>query len=177
MKIGKTRIETTGTSITEVDVEAVVNPANDMLWMGGGVSSLIRKSGGADIENEALKQAPAAIGDAVVTGAGNLSARWIIHAVISGQDLTATEAAIRKAARSALESAAGIGAKSLALPLLTTGVHDVEVHVDAAMIVDVVVGFLVSETHTLERLVFIAPDEATRSVIKEALMEKFTRHV
>lgn len=176
MKIGKTRIDITGTTLSEIDAEAVVNPANDMLWMGGGVSSLLKKNGGPDIENEALKHAPAAIGDAVVTGAGDLDARWIIHAVISGQDLTATEAAIRDAARSVLDAAARLGVKSLAFPLLTTGIHDVEVHIDAATIVDVVVGFLVNEPHTLERLVFSAPDEATRSVVKNALMEKFTRH-
>ncbi len=123
-----------------------------------------------------MKHAPAAIGDAVVTGAGNLDARWIIHAIISGQDLTATEAAIRNATRSILEAAARISVKSLALPLLTTGIHDVEVHIDAATIVDVVVDFLVNEPHALERLVFSAPDEAARSVVKNALMEKFTRH-
>jgi O-acetyl-ADP-ribose deacetylase (regulator of RNase III) len=176
MKIGKTRIETTGTDLSAVDTEAVINPANDMLWMGGGVSSQIRKAGGPVIEEEALKLAPASVGDAVITGAGNLKARWVIHAVISGQDLTATESAIRKAARSAMESAARIGAKSLAIPLLTTGIHDVEIHIDAATIVDVVVDFLVNEPHKIERLVFTASDEVARSVISDTLMEKFTRH-
>ncbi len=46
MKIGKTRIDMTGKAISEIDAEALVNPANDMLWMGGGVSSLLKKTAG-----------------------------------------------------------------------------------------------------------------------------------
>ena len=96
MKIGKTHVEVSGEKIAKLDVNGIVNPANNMLWMGGGISSEIRKAGGKSIEEEALNKAPAETGDAVVTGAGDLKARWIIHAVISGQDLTVNEATLLK---------------------------------------------------------------------------------
>ena len=69
MKIGKTRIDVVDEPITGLETAGIVNPANDMLWMGGGVSAEIRKAGGESIEQEAIAQAPAEIGSVVVTGA------------------------------------------------------------------------------------------------------------
>ncbi|MFC1650983.1 macro domain-containing protein [Candidatus Latescibacterota bacterium] len=176
MKIGKTRIEVIGENIAGIDVEGIINPANDMLWMGGGISSEIRKAGGASIEKEAIGKAPSEIGTVVVTGAGKMKARWIFHAVISGQDLSTTEESIRKAMRACLEKTKETGCRSLAVPVLATGIHDIEVHIDVSGIVDETVDFLVNEKHPLEYVAFIGESGETREILNEALLEKFTKH-
>ena len=176
MKIGKTRIEVVGDRITGLNVGGIINPANDMLWMGGGISAEIRKAGGESIEQEAIGFAPAEIGTAIVTGAGNLKARWIFHAVISGQDLKTTEKSVRSAMRVCLEKAAEKGCRSIAVPMLATGIHDIEVHLDISGMVDVAVDFLVNENHSLEYVAFIGEDTKTRDIVNETLLEKFTKH-
>ena len=177
MRIGKTRLEVVGVSIAELDVEAIVNPANNMLWMGGGISSEIRKAGGDSIETEALEKAPSDIGEAVITAAGNLNARWIIHAVISDQNLSTSEDAIRKAVTACLLKANEIGCKSLAFPVLALGTHDLEVHIVITMTVEETVKYLVNEKHSLEKVVFVDRDEGIREIFNRALIEKFTKHV
>ena len=177
MKIGKTRLEVVGVNIAKLDVEAIVNPANNMLWMGGGISSEIRKAGGDSIETEAMKKAPSDIGEAVVTGAGKLNARWIIHAVISEQDITTSEEAIRKAVTACLSKANEIGCKSLAFPVLALGAHDLEVHIVTNITVDETVKYLVNEKHSLENVVFVDRDENIREIFNRRLVEKFTKHV
>ena len=177
MKIGKTRLKVVGVNIAELDVEAIVNPANNMLWMGGGISSEIRKAGGDSIETEAMKKAPSDIGEAVVTGAGKLNARWIIHAVISEQNITTSEKAIRKAVTSCLSKANEIGCKSLAFPMLTLGAHDLEMHIVTNITVDETVKYLVNEKHSLENVVFVDRDKGIREIFNMTLLEKFTKHV
>ncbi len=177
MKIGKTRLEVVDVDVAGLNVECIVNPANNMLWMGGGISSEIRKAGGESIEKEALKKAPSNIGEAVVTGAGKLKARWIIHAVICDQNLKTSENAIRKAVASCLSKAGEIGCKSLAFPVLTPGAHDLEIHVVANSIVDETVKYLINEKHSLESVVFTDKDEIIREIFSKALLEKFTKHV
>ena len=154
----------------------IVKPANNMLVLGGGISSEIRKAGGESIEEEALKKAPGVIGEAVVTGAGNLKARWIIHAVIADQDLTASEESIRLATRSCLVKAEEIGCKSLAFPLLCTGTHDLEIHVVIHIMVDETVNYLVNENHSIENVVFFDKEKEIRKIFDKTLMEKFTKH-
>jgi len=177
VKIGKTRLKVVGVNIAELDVEAIVNPANNMLWMGGGISSEIRKAGGDSIETEAMKKAPSDIGEAVITGAGKLNARLIIHAVISEQDLTTSEETIRKAVTACLSKANEIGCKSLAFPMLTLGAHDLEVHIVANITVDETVKYLVNEKHSLENVVFVDRDKGIREIFNMTLIEKFTKHV
>ncbi len=176
MKIGKTRIDTADSKLSDLDVRGIVNPANNMLWFGGGISAEIRKSGGKSLEEETLKKAPAAVGDAVVTGAGDLTARWIIHAVISDQGLVSNEEAIRSAVKACLVKAGEIGCKSLAFPLLVTGTHDVELHVIVRIMVDETVSYLINENHSLEHVIFIDKDSEIRVIFTSTLIEKFTKH-
>ncbi len=175
MKIGKTRLDVVFGDITGQDTEAIVNPANDMLWYGGGVSSTIRKAGGESLETEAMAKAPAEKGSAVVTGGGNLS-RWIIHAVISGQDLTTGEDVIGSAAEAVMKRADEIRCASLAIPLIDTAGYGVEIHVAAGIVVDRVVDYLVREKSHIERVVFVEHDTDLRGVYDTALHEKFSSH-
>ena len=67
--IGQTAIETQKGDITRAQVEAIVNAANNHLWMGGGVAGALKRAGGAEIESEAMAKGPVEVGEAVVTGA------------------------------------------------------------------------------------------------------------
>ena len=109
-------------NIADLDVDAVVNAANDHLWMGAGVAGALKRAGGADIEREAMALGPIAVGQAVVTSGGRLRARHVIHAAVMGQDLRTSAAAIAAATRSTLVRANEIGARSVALPAFGTGV-------------------------------------------------------
>ncbi len=175
MKIGKTRIDVIVGDIAAMDTAAIVTPANDMLWTGSGVSARIHREGGPSIETEALAKAPAAIGSAVATKAGGLKARHVIHAVISGQDLTTDEAKVRAAVRSSLAKADELRCGSLAMPLLDSASFDVEVHVAARIIVDETVNYLLGVKSALERIVFVEDEENLRGLIDTVLREKFTR--
>jgi len=176
MKIGKTRIDVIDTKVSDLEIRGIVNPANNMLWFGGGISAEIRKSGGKSIEEEALKKAPAAVGEAVVAGAGGLKVRWIIHAVISDQNLISSEESIRSAVKACLVKAGEIKCNSLAFPLLVTGTHDVEMHVIVHIMVDETVNYLINENHSLEYVVFIDKDREIRDIFSSTLIEKFTKH-
>ncbi|MBA7584169.1 hypothetical protein ES708_26122 [subsurface metagenome] len=176
MKIGKTKLEAVIGNIAAMEVDAVVNPSNNMLWMGGGASASIRKNGGDSIESDALTRAPADIGSAVCTSAGTLKARWVIHAVLCDQDLVTNEKNIRQATGAVFREAETLKCTSIALPMLNTGEYDVEIHTAAAIMVDVTVNYLVTANKSLVRVVFAADKDSIKDIFSHALREKFTRH-
>jgi O-acetyl-ADP-ribose deacetylase (regulator of RNase III) len=108
--------------ICDLEVDAIVNPANVTLWMATGVGDAIKRAGGDEIEFAAVRQGPANLGDAIVTGAGRLAARYVIHAVSLDRDRRTSAAGIARALRSAFARARELGVESLAVPALGTGV-------------------------------------------------------
>lgn len=116
------KVSLTQGDITDQKVDAVVNAANNHLWMGSGVAGAIKSRGGREIEDEAVGKGPVAVGEAVITGAGRLPARWVIHAAVMGQDLRTDFDKIKLATANALARAAELGVASVAFPALGTGV-------------------------------------------------------
>jgi len=108
--------------ICDLEVDAIVNPANVTLWMSTGVAGAIKRRGGDEIEFAAVRQAPVALGDAIVTGGGALAARWVIHAVSLDHQRRTSAEAIERAVRSAMTRARELGVETLAIPALGTGV-------------------------------------------------------
>jgi O-acetyl-ADP-ribose deacetylase (regulator of RNase III) len=108
--------------ITTREVDAIVNAANNAFWMGSGVAGAIKSKGGGQIEREAMAQGPVAPGESVITSAGLLPARHVVHAAVMGQDLQTDADLIRRATASALVCAAERGLESIAFPALGTGV-------------------------------------------------------
>jgi O-acetyl-ADP-ribose deacetylase (regulator of RNase III) len=121
-KIGRLQLTAVLGDITEQATDAVVNAANNHLWMGSGVAGAIKARGGEEIEREAMKLGPIEPGQAVTTAAGRLRARYCIHAAAMGQDLVTGADLITKATRSALAEATRLGLDSIAFPALGTGV-------------------------------------------------------
>jgi len=116
------RIELWNGDICELEVDAIVNPANLSLWMATGVGGAIKRAGGDAIEFAAVRQAPVPLGESIVTTAGKLAAKAVIHAVSLDRDRRTSGSAIEAAVRSAMARAREIGATSVAFPALGTGV-------------------------------------------------------
>ncbi len=114
--------------ITRARVEAIVNAANSLLIMGGGVAGAIKRAGGRIIEEEAVKHAPLPVGKAVATTAGKLPARYVIHAPTMPQPAMRIplENAIL-ATRVSLQEADRIGIRTVAFPAMGAGVGGLSV--------------------------------------------------
>lgn len=121
-RIGSITLDILEGDITSQNVDAIVNAANDALWMGGGVAGAIKSRGGGIIEREAIALGPIDPGDAVVTTAGRLPARYVIHAAVMGQDLRTCDTFIGCATTRALDRARELNLASVAFPALGTGV-------------------------------------------------------
>lgn len=116
------RIELVQGDITALEVDAIVNAANNRLVMGAGVAGAIKRRGGREIEEEAVKKGPIPVGEAAVTGAGRLKARYVIHAAVMAMDFETDAEKIRTATRNTLKRARELGVASIAFPALGTGV-------------------------------------------------------
>ncbi len=117
-----TRIQIWYGDICDLEVDAIVNAANTSLWMSTGVGGALKQAGGEQIEFAAVRQAPVSLGDAIVTPAGRLAARMVIHAVSLDRDRRTSVAVIEAAIRSAFARAREYGVTTIAFPALGTGV-------------------------------------------------------
>jgi O-acetyl-ADP-ribose deacetylase (regulator of RNase III) len=115
------RIRVRQGDLTSFEGDAIVNSANTRLVLEKGVAGAIRQAGGAVIQQECDRQAPIGMGQGVVTSAGKLAARIVIHVAIMGDEPTTVDT-IRRATESALRLAAEHGAARIAMPVLGSGI-------------------------------------------------------
>jgi O-acetyl-ADP-ribose deacetylase (regulator of RNase III) len=154
------RLEVVEGDITQLEVDAIANAANNHLWMGAGVAGAIKRAGGKEIEREAVAKGPIEVGDAIATGAGRLNARHVIHGAVMGQDLRTNAELVTRTTRSCLEVADELGCRSLALPAFGTGVGGFPLDECARIMVAEARAY---EPAVLERVVFaVFGDEARR---------------
>lgn len=166
---GEVRLELRRGDITELEVDAIVNAANNQLWMGAGVAGAIRRKGGKEIEAEAVSRGPIAIGEAVVTAAGRLKAKYVIHAAVMGQDLVTDAEKIKAATENSLLRAEELGLKSIAFPALGTGVGGFSLRECARIMGSVLREHMAGQT-SLEQVVFVLfSDQAYRAFEEEAV--------
>jgi O-acetyl-ADP-ribose deacetylase (regulator of RNase III) len=150
--------------ISTFEGDAVVNAANNHLRLGSGVAGALARRGGGAIQEECdeilRKDGPIKVGEAAITGAGKLRARFVIHAAAMG-DVPVTPESIRNATRSALELAEEHGVRSIAFPILGTGVGGFPFSEAARVMVEAVRDF-VSTDPGIESIVFFGytPDQA-----------------
>lgn len=125
-----TTIDVVRGDITTVAVDAIVNAANSGLLGGGGVDGAIHRAGGPDILAQCRQLRTTSLrdglptGDAVATTGGRLPARWVIHTV--GPVYSTSEdrsALLRSAYTRSLEVADSVGARTVAFPLISSGVY------------------------------------------------------
>jgi O-acetyl-ADP-ribose deacetylase (regulator of RNase III) len=154
-KIKNTTVSLQTGDITEMDTDAIVNAANNHLWMGGGVAGAIKRRGDQVIEDEAVEQGPISIGEAVITTGGNLRSRHVIHAAGMGTDLVTDETKIHNATLNALKRAEEAGLKSIAFPSIGTGVGGFPVAKAAEVMIGAVRDYLDQENSGLETVIFV----------------------
>jgi len=118
--------------LTQINCDAIVNPANSFGYMGGGVAGAIKRIGGTEIEKEAISQAPIDVGKAVATTAGTLPCIYVIHAPTMKQPaMRISVENVKHATQAALKLGVELKLKSIAIPGMGTGVGRVPVE-DAA---------------------------------------------
>jgi O-acetyl-ADP-ribose deacetylase (regulator of RNase III) len=161
-------IEVLQADITKLEVDAIANAANTDLRHGGGVAGAIVRAGGRGIQDESDRAAPIELGEAVATGAGELPARWVIHAATMHLGGPTSADIIRRAAASTLRAADELGARSLGLVAFGTGVGGFPVEEAARIEVEEVRGHLDGGSG-LERVVFCVFGDEAEAAFSDAL--------
>lgn len=164
------RIEAVLGDITEQDVDAVVNAANQSLLGGGGVDGAIHRAAGPELLAECKTLGGCPTGDAKATGGYRLPARWVIHAVGPGwrggghgeADLLAS------CYRRSLEVADDLGARSIAFPGISTGVYGYPKDEAATVAVETI---RATPTTSVELVRLVAFDEETLRLLEDRLAE------
>jgi len=136
--------------------------------MGSGVAGALLRNGGQEIEEEAVRKGPVACGEAVVTGAGRLRAKWVIHAVVMGQDLRTNVSTITLATKSSLKRADEVGAKTIAFPALGTGVGGFPLEECARLMLAAIHEHAASKT-SLEKATFVLYGSRSFQTFKDEL--------
>ncbi|SFM90619.1 macro domain-containing protein [Thermodesulforhabdus norvegica] len=159
--------------ITEMDTDAIVNAANEQLILGGGVAGAIRKKGGPSIQEECNRIGGTTVGNAVVTGAGNLKAKYVIHAVGPRYGEGDEDRKLRNATWNSLLRATEKGCSSIAFPAISTGIFGFPKDRCARIMLRTVKEFLEKEQTTLSRVAFCLFTREDLSVFEEAMKEAF----
>lgn len=159
--------------ITDQDTEAIVNAANNHLWMGAGVAGSIKRKGGVEIEQEAVAQGPIEVGAAVLTSGGKLKARYVIHAAAMGQDLHTDAEKIGAATRNSLKLAEEQHISSISFPALGTGVGGFSPFHCAKIMITEAVTFLQTAKH-VRTIRFVLFDQATFEAFNQELKLQFS---
>lgn len=154
--------------ITDLEVDGIVNAANNKLIMGGGVAGAIKRKGGIEIEREAVSKGPISIGEAIVTGAGKLKVKYVIHAATMGMDFKTDSEKIRMATRNSMKRAVEYKIKSVAFPALGTGVGGFSFE-EAAKIMYEEVKKFEEEKDAPERVIFVLYREEDYEKFKKVL--------
>jgi len=152
--------------ITDMDVDAIVNAANNDLMLGAGVAGAILRKGGDSIQRECNEIGSIPVGYAAITGAGNLKARYVIHAASMGLgDVPTTAKSLRTSTAHALRLAAERGLKTIAFPAVGTGVSGFPMDECAELMLTEAAQHLSGAT-SLETVHFVLFDEKAREVFQ-----------
>src|SRR5689334_15400568 len=166
-------IELATADITTMDVDAIVNPANEALQLGSGVAGAIRQRGGPTIQEECDLIGTCAVGQAVVTKGGKLRSKWVIHAVgpVWKGGNYGEEMLLASAVLQALRRAEDIGAASIALPAISGGAFGFPIDKAAEIAVAAVRSFAPNAEY-VKKIVFCLFDDAAYDAFQQALNAK-----
>lgn len=165
-------IELVQGDITELATDAIVNAANSQLILGAGVAGAIRRKGGPSIQEECLAIGYCEVGDAVITGGGDLKARHVIHAVGPRMGEGSEAGKLANAVRASLALAEQHGLQSIALPAISTGVFGYPLEGCADLMMRVIVDYTYEDLQHLTRIVICLYDERAFSVFARELRAK-----
>ncbi len=144
--------------ITDLDVEGFAFYATEDLVLGSGYGTAISVRGGPSIQEECRKLAPVRVGEAVVTGAGNLKAKYIIHAVGPKFQEPDEEEKLLRTVQAVLREAEAKGIRRLALPPMGTGFYGIPVDLCARVMVKALREHLNGNSTKLEEVIICVRD-------------------
>ena len=159
--------------ITQVAADAIVNAANSRLAGGGGVDGAIHRAGGPSILEECRRIGGCPTGSAVATGAGNLPAKWVFHAV--GPVYHGREKDVEQLASchlKCLDLALEKGCRSIAFPAISTGAYGYPVPEASVIAVGAVHGWLIKHPGALDRVTFVLFDADTLKAYQSAHQQR-----
>jgi len=139
--------------ITEMQTDAIVNAANARLILGGGVAGAIRRKGGPKIQQECNKIGGTFVGGAVITSAGNLKAKHVIHAVGPQMGEGNEDQKLKNATLNSLKLADENNLKSIAFPAISTGIFGFPIERCAEIMLKTAIDYLKGKTG-LKKIVF-----------------------
>lgn len=161
-------IEIVQGDITDLDTDAIVNPANQHLQMGGGVAGAIRKKGGSEIQEECARIGRIEVGQAAITGAGRLKARHVIHAVGPRMGEGDEDVKLRAATLASLKVADRNSLASIAFPAVSTGIFGYPLERCAVVMLTATRDYLMGKTG-IAKVVFCLYDSLARETFERAL--------
>jgi O-acetyl-ADP-ribose deacetylase (regulator of RNase III) len=153
--------------LTEMDVDAIVNAANNDLQLGGGVAGAVRRKGGETIQRECDAIGSIPIGGAAITSGGKLRARFVIHAASMQLGGETTEPALRTSTAHCLRIASERKLRSIAFPAVGTGIAGFPLSVCARIMLREVADHLKGPT-SLERVHFVLFDARSLAEFEKA---------
>ena len=170
-KIGNSVLELIKGDITELSADAIVNAANAMLYLGGGVAGAIRRKGGPAIQAECSKIGPAFVGGAVKTCAGNLKAKYVIHAVGPQMGEGDEDNKLKNATLNSLKIADKHKLQSIAFPAISTGIFGFPIQRCAEIMLQTAMEYLKGKTK-IEKVVFCLFDQNSFKIFGNQLKKE-----
>lgn len=169
--VGIGSIEILQADITSIDVDAIVNAANNHLILGSGVAGAIRTKGGPSIQEECDRIGTIQIGEAAITGAGNLPSKYVVHAASMG-DEPVSERSLRDSVRNSLLRGEEKKVSSIAFPAIGTGVGGFPTQRCAEIMIELAERHLAEEGHSINHIIFALFGESDKKVFEETLSSR-----
>jgi O-acetyl-ADP-ribose deacetylase len=168
--------------ITEMDTDAIVNAANAQLVLGGGVAGAIRQKGGPAIQQECNKIGGTFVGGAVITTAGKLKAKFVIHAVgpRMGEGSTSLttggdeDTKLKNATLNSLKLADKHNLKSIAFPAISAGIFGFPIDRCAEIMLRTTIDYLKAKTG-LKKVVFCLFGRDSYAVFEKQLKQEIAK--
>jgi O-acetyl-ADP-ribose deacetylase (regulator of RNase III) len=149
--------------ITDADVDAIVNAANSDLQLGAGVAGAIRRKGGPSIQEECDRIGSIPLGEAAITGGGNLKAKYVIHSASMSLGSSTTSKNLEASTRNSLLRAEEKKLKSIAFPAIGTGIAGFPMDRCAEIMLRTVVTHFQKES-SIKKVVFVLFDQTSKEV-------------
>ncbi len=165
-----TRISVAQGDITEFQGDAIVNAANNRLILGTGVAGAIARKGGPLIQKECNEHGPIRVGQAAITGGGDLAARYVIHAAAMG-DEPATRQSIEGSTRHSLQLADENGIKTIAFPILASGVAGFALDEAARIMMASIHAYLATVDTAIEEITLYGYASADAQLVRQVVKE------
>jgi O-acetyl-ADP-ribose deacetylase (regulator of RNase III) len=175
IKIFNTLLELIQDDITEQTTDVIVNAANSILQMGGGVAGAIRRRGGQVIQNECNKIGSINVGGAVITSAGKLPTKYVIHAVGPVHGEVHEDEKLKDATLNSLKLADQNNLRSITFPAISSGIFGFPIDRCATIMLSTTVAYLNGPTR-LEKVVFCLYDSETLQIFNDVLKSLVQRY-